>query len=270
MNIHMTNPLSMESIQLLPLQAPLSMADVLHLELRSLNAWPAPDTRQLGGWAVRAAGGYTKRANSANAIEVRASLDAILLREIEQTYSRIGQPCIFRISPLADPAVDELLQARGYQVQDPSFFMRRIHGPADSQWQSIEVQPHLSAAWLDGVCTANGLQGLHQARHRTILETIAGPCCGYGSLQRNGQTVAWGLAVLEHGSVGFYDVVVAPAARGQGLGRQLMQGLLKWAAEQGAVSADLQVTGSNTVAQALYASLGFERVYGYHYRIAEH
>ncbi|MOA18080.1 ribosomal-protein-alanine N-acetyltransferase [compost metagenome] len=77
------------------------------------------------------------------------------------------------------------------------------------------------------------------------------------------------MAVLERGAVGLYDVVVAPQWRGRGLGRQLLQGLLQWAARQGASAVDLQVRGGNLPAQALYASLGFGEVYAYHYRVAQ-
>ncbi len=57
-------------------------------------------------------------------------------------------------------------------------------------------------------------------------------------------------------------MLVHPAYRGQGLGRQMLQALPQWAAQQGATHADLP-------AQQLYASLGFEPVYGYHYRVKQ-
>ena len=44
------------------------------------------------------------------------------------------------------------------------------------------------------------------------------------------------------------------------------KGLLRRAAKHDARSVDLQVAGANHVAQSLYCSLGFEAVYGYHYR----
>lgn len=251
-----------------PLQGGLQGADVLHLERRSFNAWPAPQTLLMGGWVVRAAGGYTKRANSANAMQAGAALDEPLLHEIEQVYARMGQPCIFRISPLANAEVDALLQARGYQLQDPSLFMHRPGQPADLQGTAIVVEQASSRSWLEGVCKASSLPPHQQALHSAIVGCI-GLRCGYASIVQNGQTVAWGLAVLEKEAAGLYDVVVVPQMRGRGLGRMLLKGLLRWAAEQGVRSTDLQVAGSNHVAQTLYASLGFEPVYGYHYRIGQ-
>ena len=252
----------------LPLQGDLQGRDVLHLEQRSFNAWPAPQTLLKGDWALRLAGGYTKRANSVNAMQAGVLLDVMLLGEIEQVYTRQGQPCIFRISPLADIGVDALLQTRGYQMQSPSLFMSRAGQAGDADGPPIVVDDAVRPAWLDGICRANRLSLQDQDFHRAILRSI-GLRCGYASIVESGRAVAWGLAVLERSAVGLYDVVVEPEMRGQGLGRALIKGLLRWAAEHDAQSVDLQVAGDNHVAQSLYCSLGFEPVYGYHYRTQE-
>lgn len=73
--------------------------------------------------------------------------------------------------------------------------------------------------------------------------------------------------MLERDAAGLYEVLVHPEHRGQGLGRQLVQGLLQWAAQQGATHTDLQVAAANSRARQLYESLGFATVYGYHYRV---
>jgi len=44
------------------------LAAVRGLEERAFNAWPALQTVLVDGWAFRWANGYTKRANSANAL----------------------------------------------------------------------------------------------------------------------------------------------------------------------------------------------------------
>jgi ribosomal protein S18 acetylase RimI-like enzyme len=73
--------------------------------------------------------------------------------------------------------------------------------------------------------------------------------------------------VLERSAVGLYDLAVAPAHRGGGRGRALVQALLHWATEAGATSAYLQVRAQNTPALRLYESMGFTTAYGYHYRV---
>ncbi|MCT9811915.1 GNAT family N-acetyltransferase [Acidovorax sp. Be4] len=246
-------------------------ASVQQLEHRSFNAWPAPRCAVVGDWLLRSTQGYTKRANSANALQAAAPLNAPLLRHIEAFYARQGLPSIFRLSPLADDAVDALLHAHGYQVVEPSVFMQRVMQADDGARQSaqgLQLAQSLQAQWLQGYCVASEHTPHQQRAHGLILQSIGMPCA-YACLVREGQVRAWGLAVLEREAVGIYEVLVHPAYRGQGLGRQMLQALLRWAAQQGATHADLQVRGGNLPAQQLYASLGFEPVYGYHYRVRQ-
>lgn len=55
-------------------------------------------------------------------------------------------------------------------------------------------------------------------------------------------------------------LAVAPAARGRGLGRALLQAVIRKVSEMGAVSLLLEVGADNPAALALYAGLGFTRV----------
>ena len=55
-------------------------------------------------------------------------------------------------------------------------------------------------------------------------------------------------------------IAVVPAARRRGLGRVLMHHLIAWARERGANELFLEVRADNAGAQALYESLGFERI----------
>lgn len=55
-------------------------------------------------------------------------------------------------------------------------------------------------------------------------------------------------------------LAVAPAARGRGLGRALLQAVIRRTAEMGAASLFLEVGADNPAALALYAGLGFTRV----------
>jgi ribosomal protein S18 acetylase RimI-like enzyme len=55
------------------------------------------------------------------------------------------------------------------------------------------------------------------------------------------------------------DLFVAPDRRGSGVGRRLMEAAHAFAREQGAASIELDTAHTNTPAQALYESLGYER-----------
>jgi len=56
-----------------------------------------------------------------------------------------------------------------------------------------------------------------------------------------------------------YDLYVAPASRGAGLGRALMLNAQAFAAANGAARMDLSTAQTNAAAQALYESLGWRR-----------
>ncbi len=245
--------------------APIAL--VRALEERAFNAWPAHQTVFHRGWVFRLSGGYTKRANSVNALAPGALFDGV--RDAATgLYARHGLPTVFRLSPLAPPEADQELADAGYHHFDPSLVLHRPLAPGALAKPdgSIAVSNSPSAPWLEGFATANGVAPHHRALHRSMLQAIAHPAA-YALLHAQGQPVGFGLAVLERGAVGLYDLAVAPAHRGCGRGRALVGALLHWAVEAGATSAYLQVRAQNTPALSLYEAMGFKTAYSYHYRV---
>lgn len=237
------------------------------LEERAFNAWPSHQTVFHRGWVFRLSGGYTKRANSVNALVPGAPFDGV--REAATTlYKRHGLPAVFRISPLAPPEADLELADAGYAHFDPSLVLHRplTPGSVARPDASTLVSASPSDVWLDGFAAANGVAPHHRRLHRSMLESIAHPTA-YALLHDQGYAVGFGLAVLERGAVGLYDLAVAASHRGGGRGRMLVQALLHWALEAGATSAYLQVRAQNVPALRLYEGLGFKATYGYHYRV---
>lgn len=252
-----------------PPAAPVAL--IRALEERAFNAWPARQTVFHRGWVFRLSGGYTKRANSANALVPGAPFDGV--REAAAAlYARHGLPAVFRISPLAPAEADQELADAGYQHFDPSLVLHRplALGGAGSVGKpdgSTGISTLASSAWLEGFAVANSVPLHHRALHNSMLDNIAHPAAFALQHDAQGQPVGFGLAVLERGAVGLYDLAVAPEHRGGGRGRALVLALLHWAAEAGATSAYLQVRAQNTAALRLYESMGFKTAYGYHYRV---
>ncbi len=65
-------------------------------------------------------------------------------------------------------------------------------------------------------------------------------------------------ARISDGRLQIFGMWVAPEARGQGLGRALLDAAFLWGKVRGAASARLAVTIGNDVGEQLYAKAGFE------------
>ena len=253
------------------------MTDILGLEERGFNAWPAPQTVYYGGWVFRLGGGYTKRANSANALGERAEMRAGSISaytpardfaqvrlEAERFYAAHGQPAIFRLSPLAGAEADPALAAAGYEKLDPSTVMT---APLDASPPppGVTLMPTPTPAWLNGIAAAQGVAPSHRLIHDRIVQNIALPKT-FATVHVGATPAGFGLGVAERGAVGLFDLVIRPEFRGRGLGRALTGALMAWGFAGGATTAWLQVFDGNLVARRLYESMGFREAYAYHYR----
>lgn len=247
------------------------------IEELSLNAWPALETLLVGGWVVRFAGGYTRRANSVIPLYAAAEpLDAADLLErveaCEALYRRRGLPVIFKLTPESRPAgLDALLEARGYRAEArtgvQTLDLAGAVAPAGGEAPRITPEPE--QAWLDGMARMSALEGERRKRHEQILAAIA-PERGFASLRgADGAVLACGLGVVQMGWLGLFDIVVDPAARGRGLGERLVRGLLAWGSGAGARASYLQVMLNNPPALRLYARVGYKPAYEYWYRVKE-
>ena len=103
---------------------------IIAIEHAGFAALPPEHSIEDGPWVLRMAGGLAKRANSANPRAPGAALDADRLNRIETVYRHAGFPPIVRVTPLASPEADALLEARGYRITDRSLVMTAQLAPA--------------------------------------------------------------------------------------------------------------------------------------------
>jgi ribosomal protein S18 acetylase RimI-like enzyme len=237
------------------------------IEECALNAWPGLRQRELDGWLLRFADGFTRRANSVNPLHPGRLDVAEKLARCEAAYRAQGLPVVFRITPLADPpGLDALLAARGYgregetrvQLLDP------LRGAASDP--ACTLADVLDERWLEPFAELDEAPLSQRAARRAILAAIALPHTG-AVIQHGDRAACGGRAVLEDEHVGLFGIATDPAQRRRGHARRLARHLLAWGQALGARRAYLQVEADNAPALRLYESLGFREVYRYWYRV---
>jgi ribosomal protein S18 acetylase RimI-like enzyme len=159
------------------------------------------------------------------------------------------------------------LAAAGYVAFDPTQVAVSSLAGAERHG-SVHLFSAPTPEWLDGFAVANGIDSSLRPKHDAIVRAIALPAA-FAVLRTHGEPIGFGLAVVERGAVGLFDIVVDPSRRRQGHGGTLTRALLQWGHERGATSAYLQVREQNEAARRLYSGLGFEDLYGYHYRVPD-
>lgn len=235
---------------------------VAELEATCRAALPALEERRAGDWLLRVSGGDTKRVNSANPIVAEAH-PAEVMTAAERLYAEHDLPCRFRLTPLAHAEADAALANAGYEVIDRSWTMVATLAPTPID---VMVSTRADAAWLARVEPLSGRSPEAAVVQARLLAAMPGPLA-LAAIEEEGVTLAAGYASIGCGRAQLSDIVVAPYARGRGLGRRLVAGLLGWAHAQGCREAMLQVLDGNQVARGLYRSLGFADAYPYHYRV---
>ncbi|MBM7563639.1 GNAT family N-acetyltransferase [Paenibacillus sacheonensis] len=245
------------------------------IEEMTMNAWPAQQTAVRGGWVLRLAEGYTKRANSVHpfyACEGSADTLACKIDACESFYHRAGQDTIFKLTPFAPSGLDQALEARGYVLESHSRVMlvsdfTNIHAAAASEpGIKVECEDRLSYGWLDLMCRFNGIPACSEGSAARIMHAIT-MRTGYFTLYVHGMPAACGMAVIEGAYVGLYSIVTSPSYRRTGLGESLIRHMLQWAGTKGASQSYLQVEQDNAAANRLYAKFHFEELYPYWYRV---
>jgi ribosomal protein S18 acetylase RimI-like enzyme len=235
------------------------------LETAAMAAWPALHQEILDGWCLRFADGYTKRANSANALRDIETLTAAQLSAVEDFYRVRGVASIFRLASFCTgPEVDAVLDRQGYQLADPSLVL-----VCDLQAVTRTESEQLAdvSEWLTHYQLLQGASSARQTIHQRMLQAITGSTAFAIQRDRVGAIVGVALGVVSGDMLGLFDVVVSADSRGKGHGYQLCDGLLAWGRAQGATQAYLQVSAVNESAIRLYQRLGFRSTYRYWYRV---
>jgi GNAT superfamily N-acetyltransferase len=229
------------------------------------RAWPPTESAPLadpspeagGGWTLRAAGGFTRRANSVLAVgDPGVPLDEALARVV-RWYGERGLPPLIQLPDFSPYA--ERIGARGWVREADTLVRTAPLAPLtmlpDPPGAAVELSRTPDAAWL-------------AAYHRTgdLAEAALKVVRGGPSVWFATMPGAIGRAVVDGPWALFGAVEVEPAQRRGGLATAVMGALARRAYAEGASAAYLQVEADNEGARGLYDRLGFTDHSGYHYR----
>jgi len=244
----------------------VTLPSVEAFERAGLQAWPGIEVKWDNNWVRRAAGGYTKRANSTQCFDPDdyEDADVRVISACSWMIMRKIKP-VFRITPLSSPELNATLDEAGWQTIDPSqlLAMELEEQQADAEAQVLSV---LDEKFLAAAQRLQGYDDAAMSAMKNLLTVFSVPAAGV-VLTRDGEAVASSIMAVADGIVITGNVVTDPARRRQGLAAAMMRSGLAWARRQGARYAALNVQSDNAAARALYASLGYTHQYDYSYRI---
>ncbi|MBA3338412.1 MAG: GNAT family N-acetyltransferase [Geodermatophilaceae bacterium] len=282
----------------MPSEAAHVAVGVAEVEQIAALGWRGLDEARLGGWLLRAADGFTGRANSALALG-GAPPAAGWLPELVRWYAERGLPPMVQVPLPGAEAIDAVLAEAGWRTHDLVRFLTGdiaeiqkstaqsvaqrsagrpvsdplapgvLHSTGSEVIARLDAEP--DAAWL----ATYHYRGAALPGHARDVLVRAGVDTelSFASLRAPapdgapGAVLAVARAAVTHGWLGLTAVTVADQHRRQGHGTRLMSELACWAAERGGRSIYLQVASDNAAALRLYEQLGFHHHHDYRYRI---
>ncbi|MFK0103840.1 GNAT family N-acetyltransferase [Streptomyces sp. NPDC091217] len=232
------------------------------------RGWRPVESERLGEWELRAAGGFTRRANSVlplgdPGLPLDAALDAV-----RRWYGERGLPAYVQTATGAEGTQELLcaeLERRGW-VREVSaeLWVGGLAPVADrAEGAGVVLSRTADEAWL----ARYQRKGVSEVALRVLgggpsvwFATVPGESSGSGNAP-----AAIGRLVVDGRWAGFAAVEVDPGLRRRGLATEVMAALARRALAEGASAAWLQVEAENAGARALYGRLGFAAHHAYHH-----
>jgi N-acetylglutamate synthase len=255
--------------------------EIMELERVTAQHWRGLEEEWLGGWLLRAADGFTGRANSALPLgDPGLSLDAAL-DAVTGWYRARGLPAMVAVPlPLGRAKVsaegsalhhfDNHLSERNWVIRaGPAYVMTADaccladppELPCDLEFRA-DAEP--DDAWL-GRYHYRGQDRLPPVVRPVLMSA---PSQVFASIRSGAGPVAIGRLSLAGDWAGITAVEVHPDHRRRGLGKAITLSVCAQAARSGARQVFLQVETGNAGAKSLYERCGFAYSHRYHYRVA--
>jgi ribosomal protein S18 acetylase RimI-like enzyme len=240
---------------------------IAEFERMATQHWRGLTQEWLGGWLLRAAGGFTGRANSALPLGDPGRPAERAIAEVVAWYTARGlNPLIAIHDRFGDPQgeLETLLDERGWTKRHaPAIVMTADTKPIAALPQRHEVgfAAEPDEQWLALYRFAGS--ALPAVAVDVLLSS---PAQVFASARRDGRTIATGRLSVAGGWAGITAVEVHPDWRREGLATSVTAALAAEAAGRGLARLFLQVVEENVAARTLYTRCGFTVQHRYHYR----
>jgi N-acetylglutamate synthase len=246
---------------------------IFDLEEAAACGWRAPEEARIGRWWLRAAEGFTGRANSALAIGDAGMPLAAAISEVRGWYRARGLPPMVAVPFPAgrpqDSSVDRLLGGElGWPLRSGAVTVMTaepgaVAGASAETAVPVDIDAEPDQGWL----ALYRFRGQKPPPISLRLLTSA-PWQAFASVREAGDTVAIGRVAAAGDWAGLTAVEVDHRHRRRGLGRAITGALAATAAARGVTGLYLQVEDDNAAAHSLYSGMGFADHHAYHYRVA--
>jgi len=227
------------------------------------RGWLPLESEPLGEWELRAASGFTRRANSVLPLgDPGIPLDRALTA-VRRWYGDRGLPAYVQTATGAAGTQETLcaeLEARGWtRVVTAELWTGALAPIADrAPDPGVVLSREADEAWL----ARYQRKGVSEVALR-VLES--GPSVWFATVPGEDAPAAIGRCVVDGRWAGFAAVEVDPSLRRRGLASTVMAALARRALDEGASAAWLQVEIDNSGARALYDGMGFAAHHAYHH-----
>ncbi|WP_055713377.1 GNAT family N-acetyltransferase [Streptomyces torulosus] len=235
----------------------------------SARAWQPVERESLGRWELRAASGFTRRANSVLPLgDPGIPLDEALTA-VRGWYAARGLPAYLQLATGAE-GTQELLCAevedRGWiREVTAELWIGALAPVADREAPAVRLSRTADEAWL----SRYQRKGVSEVALKVLG---SGPSVWFATVPgaEGSAPAAIGRCVVDGRWAGFAAVEVDPARRREGLATTVMAALAQQALDEGASAGWLQVETDNAGARTLYGGMGFAAHHAYHhYRAPE-
>jgi N-acetylglutamate synthase len=241
-------------------RSPLGVVD---LERVATRGWRAPEEEPLGGWLLRAAGGFTGRANTALVTGDPGRPLPEAVEAVASWYRGRGLRPGAQLPGVQARPADAAFAAAGWTRDEDVLVLTAPLAAGTDPGVPVELAPAPDDGWL-----AAYREVPSPAAARAVLTNAEQVVFAALRPDPDAVPVAVARGVVTGEWLGVGAVTVAEDARRRGLATAVMAAVTRWGAGRGAHWVHLQVTASNTAARALYRQAGYVEHHRYHYRWA--